>query len=131
MKQCYKCKCSLELTAFHKNKAKADGLEGICKSCTKVKNALWIKTYPHKSYSKTKRKELKQFAVGWTKELTELVTEEIGDLIRSRKEATGFKWEMDHVVPLRGKTVCGLHVWNNLQVLPAVENRRKTNKWQS
>ena len=32
---------------------------------------------------------------------------------------------VDHVYPLQGKWVSGLHVHENLQVLPGVENSRK------
>lgn len=42
---------------------------------------------------------------------------------------TGEKHHVDHVIPLHGKNVCGLHVAENLEAIPARENVRKGNRW--
>jgi hypothetical protein len=43
--------------------------------------------------------------------------------------ATGIEHEVDHIVPLVNRHVCGLHVRANLRVIPRSENRRKSNKF--
>ena len=53
--------------------------------------------------------------------------EEIYDLARLRTKLTGFKWHVDHVVPLKSPIVCGLHWEGNLKVIPATENIKKKN----
>lgn len=39
------------------------------------------------------------------------------------------KFSVDHVIPLRGKNVCGLHVHNNLQIMTLRRNKSKGNRW--
>lgn len=54
---------------------------------------------------------------------------EIYDLARRRSEATGIQWQVDHIVPINSKRVCGLHVEHNLRVIIGAENSAKGNRY--
>lgn len=59
--------------------------------------------------------------------LKKSLLKELGEIYRNRPEGH----DVDHIIPLNGKDVCGLHVPWNLQYLPSSLNRSKGNKiWE-
>jgi 5-methylcytosine-specific restriction endonuclease McrA len=43
-------------------------------------------------------------------------------------QTTGERYVVDHIIPLQGEAVCGLHVPWNLRVITQEENLAKSNK---
>jgi hypothetical protein len=72
--------------------------------------------------------ERKQRAPLCATELDELIFQEATDLASRRASLTGVKWHIDHMLPLRAETVSGLHVGNNIAVIPASLNIAKGNR---
>jgi hypothetical protein len=50
------------------------------------------------------------------------------ELAALRTKLFGFLWHVDHILPLHGRRVSGLHVPTNLQVIPGTDNCKKSNK---
>lgn len=73
-------------------------------------------------YSRTRHAVRRNAVPAWADlEAIKLIYEEAA----RRRAETGEDWHVDHIVPLKGKTVCGLHCEANLQIIPKVENLRK------
>ncbi|PHS13447.1 MAG: hypothetical protein COA78_06840 [Blastopirellula sp.] len=58
-----------------------------------------------------------------------LSDEQVAQMKRLTESREAGAEELDHTVPLRGKTVCGLNVPWNLQVIPKLENSQKSNSY--
>lgn len=80
--------------------------------------------------SAKRQERIKQATPTWDEELTDFVYQEALHLTQLRNKVTPFKWQVDHIIPLKGKTVCGLHTWNNFQLLPDFVNLEKRNKYE-
>jgi hypothetical protein len=57
--------------------------------------------------------------------------EQAYELAALRTKLFGFSWHVDHVLPLQGKLVSGLHTPYNLQVISGADNVRKSNKFEA
>lgn len=49
----------------------------------------------------------------------------------ARLRGLGQDVEVDHIIPLNGKNICGLHIETNLQIITAAENRLKGARYEN
>lgn len=82
----------------------------------------------HAAYQNKRRASKLMATPKWLTESHLLQMECKYSLSAMLSKETGIQHHVDHVVPLKGKTACGLHVPWNLRVIPAVDNLRKSNK---
>lgn len=140
MKCCTFCKIEKPKSDFYKNKKNSDGLQSRCKDCAKAAVIAWQKRNPekvNKKISNWKQKTkawLSPKARAYTKHKharrktqTPLWSDQKAVLDFYLKCPSGY--HVDHIIPLRGTTVSGLHVIENLQYLPAIENLKKGNRY--
>ena len=130
-----------DLNKFSVNKRANDNLQDVCKDCQRSTAAI---ANP-KRYGPNADPKLKATKDAWnardriTKRLrrpvwlTESEAEAIKNLYAKRnrmnKRDGANTWSIDHIIPLQGTTVSGLHVLNNLKIVKTLNNLYKSNSW--
>jgi hypothetical protein len=96
-----------------------------------ARNREWNKNNkPKKAALQSKRRAaILQRTPKWLTDDDLWIIEQAYELAALRAKMFGFPWHVDHIVPLQGKLVSGLHVPENLQVIPGSENVKKSNKY--
>lgn len=150
-KTCSKCKEVKPICCFGRHGR--DGYRSRCKACVKqdktayyLKNpdkralhkcrtpeaarrnvAAWGQRYPEKVRAKRAIRRLaqRQACPPWADK--QAIANVYAEAVRLSSEM-GIPFEVDHIIPIRGENVCGLHVHWNLRAIPAADNHRKGNR---
>ena len=147
MRLCKKCQTIKNLIDFTPSKICKDGFSYVCLECRREQRLLWNqknkekKNLKQKEWAALNKDKVKAIQIKFYQKNPKYG--KAYKLPPSRrcpawadKEAIrkfylncpeGF--HVDHVIPLRGKLVSGLHIISNLQYLPALENIKKGNKY--
>jgi hypothetical protein len=122
LRYCSNCDTVKSFLDFYPNQSHNSKLQSYCKICSKQHR---IDTYNKDPAKEIATAKLRQINKVGNQTPTWADLNAITEFYRN----TPINYHVDHVIPLNGKTVCGLHVLNNLQYLPATENLAKGNKF--
>jgi hypothetical protein len=74
-----------------------------------------------------RKQHIRQRTPKWIGVEERWLIKQVYELAALRTKMFGFAWHVDHVIPSQGKKISGLHVPQNLQVIPGIDNIRKKN----
>jgi hypothetical protein len=147
-KICKGCSRELDMSMFHKHSQ--NGTRPRCKECRSKATKRFgphshligilekktrsdiandcRKKYPYKDAAKTakRRTAKKQATPLWGNHKAIQIEYELAAWCTKVMETP---YEVDHIIPIQGKLVCGLHVENNLRVIPWIDNVKKGNNF--
>jgi len=118
---CIECLNILKRNWSNKPDVKARGLKRL--------NA-YDKQYPDRHLARTRKRQLAKLnrIPKWLTESDWLNIKCKYSVANMLSRESGKKYHVDHIIPLQGKLVSGLHVPSNIRVIPATENVKKSNK---
>jgi 5-methylcytosine-specific restriction endonuclease McrA len=78
--------------------------------------------------TKARRRKHREATPAWLTRKQKSEIRQLYQIAITMTQTTGEQYVVDHIVPLRGDGVCGLHVPWNLRVITQDENLKKSNK---
>ena len=90
----------------------------------KERNTTWVR-----ADTKARRRKHREATPKWLTKKEKAEIRQLYQIAITMSKTTGEQYVVDHIVPLRGNDVCGLHVPWNLRVITQEENLKKSNKF--
>lgn len=122
LKYCPTCKHILPTDDFYHNNTRLDKLSSVCSSCQRNLFKNWYNNtdgYISKMHSVARRTKMRLAFPLWAN------SQKIREIYKNCPQGM----QVDHIIPLNGALVSGLHVENNLQYLSKEDNLKKGNKY--
>lgn len=116
-KHCPKCQEVLEIELFYANSSHKDNLSSYCKQCQL------------NAEKPTSTSRASKYRASKLKRTPKWVSIEEADKIAEFYRNCPPSYHVDHIIPLQGDCVSGLHILANLQYLSAADNLSKSNKF--
>ncbi len=146
MKQCNDCLIFKNLSEFYKDVTCSQGVKNRCKRCQssidskrflnrrdihKAQQRIYDANNRDKNVARTAKKKAKRIKryPKWLSELDKFIINEIYNLAKLRTSLLCVEFEVDHILPLQGRFVSGLHHPLNLQIITKSFNRSKSNNF--
>lgn len=126
LKECTACGETKSLEDFYLLSLRPDSNRprhsSVCKPCDKARGPEWFRKNPEQGRALQ--------MLNYTKKKNRSASWANIDKIKEIYANCPPGYEVDHIIPLQGKLVSGLHVENNLQYLTISENRKKSNNYE-
>lgn len=140
VKKCSSCRSLKESSEFNKSSRSKDGLRPKCNDCcgTVRKKYYWENREKLLAQNKEFRDANKHLYLVKSKNRRNILSKKINTLYNERMREIYYvceavrgevNYQVDHIIPLTHKKVCGLHVPWNIQLLSKSENCSKSNKF--
>lgn len=126
-KICTSCKKPRLLVSFNKHKKAPDGLNWRCRYCESAYRKKNQEIHYQKSDRYYRARKERDFTF-LDKEWNNFVWSEMLDQCKRLEQITGVEFQRDHIIPLQGELVSGLHIWYNWRIVTKETNIKKKNR---